>query len=203
VDAGSQITGSQSGTECCQKDQERVGFSLEWPPHLQLRSGQLLKSRQGDQEWLDFFALISSAFAHRERTAPVPRFSALSPTVTCVAIADGEARLGALNMMSGLSIAANAIYKTRGAGKGWFYHLIILNSIERTVQIKPYDRDSFNQALLDYGRVEAQAAKGAKIEPVLVSAGPLDNLRRAYPNFFLDINDFVKIVTEIVTEARK
>ncbi|MBN1506255.1 MAG: RelA/SpoT domain-containing protein [Sedimentisphaerales bacterium] len=165
--------------------------------------GQALKSRQGDQEWLDFFALISSAFSHRERTAPVPRFSALSPQATYAAIASAEARLGALNMMSGLSVAANAIYKTRGTSKGWFYHLIILNSLGRTVQIQPYDRDSFSQAVLDYKRVEAEAAKGAKIEPVLVSAGPLDNLRRAYPNFFLDINDFVKIVTEIVTEARR
>jgi len=78
-----------------------------------------------------------------------------------------------------------------------------LNSLERNVKITPYDRDSFNQALLDYAHAEAEAAKGAKIEPVLVSAGPLDNLRRAYPNFFLDINDFVKIVTEIVTQARK
>ena len=36
--------------------------------------GQALKSRRGNQDWLDFFALISSAFALREKTAPVPRF---------------------------------------------------------------------------------------------------------------------------------
>jgi hypothetical protein len=51
--------------------------------------------------------------------------------------------------------------------------------------------------------VEADAVKGAKIEPVLVSAGPLGDLRRAYPNFFLDLKDFVTIVTQIVTDARK
>jgi len=165
--------------------------------------GQALKSRQGDQEWLDFFALISSAFAHKEKTTPVPRFSTFSREMIWSAISDAEARLGALNMMSGLSIAANAIYKTVGPGKGWFYHLIVLNSLERTVKITPYDRDSFSQALREYAQVEAEAAGGAKIEPVLVSAGALDDLRRAYPNFFLDIKDFVKVVTEIVTEARQ
>jgi len=165
--------------------------------------GQALKSRQGDQEWLDFFALISSAFAHKEGTTPVPRFSGLSREKIWSAIADAEARLGALNMMRGLSIAANAIYKTAGPGKGWFYHLIVLNSLERTVRITPYDRDSFSQALHEYAHVEAEAAGGAKIEPVLVSAGPLDDLRRAYPNFFLDIDDFVKVVTEIVAETKK
>ena len=48
-----------------------------------------------------------------------------------------------------------------------------------------------------YSKVEAEAAKGKKIEPVLVSAGPIDELRKAYPNFFLDIRDFMKIVYDI------
>lgn len=164
--------------------------------------GQALKSRQGDQVWLDFFALISSAFAHEEGYALVPRFDHLSRDDTFVAVADAEKRLRALNMMRGLSVAAKAIYKSKGSGKSWSYHLIILNSLKRTVQIKPYDRDSFEQAIADYGKVEAEAAKGQKIEPVLVSAGPIDKLRRAYPNFFLDIGDFVKHVRAIISATR-
>ena len=162
--------------------------------------GQALKSRQGDQEWLDFFAVTSSALAQNEGCVPVPRFEDLSREETFAAVASAEASLGALDIMSGLSVAASEIYK-RGSG-GWSYHLIILNSLERTVEITPYDRDSFEQAVTDYGQVEAEAAKGQKIEPVLVSAGPIDKLRRAYPNFFLDIDDFVGIVSEIVTAAR-
>jgi hypothetical protein len=165
--------------------------------------GQALKSRQGDQDWLDFFALVSSAFAQKEKTTPVPRFASLSPEEISLAVAEAEARLSALDMMSGLSVAANAIRRTRSAGKAWFYHLIILKSLERTVEIKAYDRESFEKALHDYGRTEEQAARGAKIEPVLVSAGPVDRLRRAYPNFFLDINDFAKLVMLIVAGARE
>lgn len=164
--------------------------------------GQALKSRQGDQEWLDFFALISSAFAHEEKTSPIPRFTGLSYETTCVAISEAEARLEALNIMGGLSVAAHAIYKTRKPVKAWFYHLIILKSLERTVEIKAYDRESLEQAVQDYGRAEEQAAKGAKIEPVLVSAGPLERLRSAYPNFFLDINDFARRVANIVANVR-
>ncbi len=164
--------------------------------------GQALKSRQGDQKWLDFFALTSSAFAHYEECALVPRFEHLSREETFVEVAYAEARLDALNMMSGLSVAAEVISEQKGSGKGRFYHLIILNSLKRTIRIKPYGRDSFAKAVFDYGRVEAEAAKGNKIEPVLVSAGPIDNLRRAYPNFFLDINDFIKNVDVITSAAR-
>ncbi len=163
--------------------------------------GQALKTRQGDQEWLDFFALISSVFAHKERRTPIPRFANLSAKETEFAVAEVEESLGALYMMRGLSIAANAISR-RSTGKAWFYHLIILNSLKRTVQIKAYDRKSFKKALREYSRVEAEAAKGARLEPVLVSAGPMDKLRRAYPNFFLDIDEFAKIVGNMCLKAR-
>lgn len=164
--------------------------------------GQALKSRQGDKAWLDFFALVSAVFTREEKTAPIPRFADQSKETLTSAVASMEASLHALDMMRGLSIAANAINKTRGAGKGWFYHLIILNSLKKTVQIKPYDRDSFTQAVADYSRVEAEAAKGEQIEPVLVSAGPMEKLRRAYPNFFLDINEFALKVKTICADAR-
>jgi len=159
--------------------------------------GQALKSRQGDQEWLDFFAITSSAFAYMENSPPVPRFKDLSHKETFLAVAEAEANLGALDKMRGFSFAVNEIVKG-GKGKSWYYHLIILNSLQKTIQIKPYNRESFKEATADYSKIEAEAAKGKKIEPVLVSAGPIDVLRKAYPNFFLDINDFVHKVKEIV-----
>ncbi len=88
--------------------------------------GQALKSRQGDQEWLDFFALVSSALAHKEKCACVPRFADLTLKETAGEIAKLEDRLNALEMMKGLSLAADAINKSGSAGKGWSYHLIIL-----------------------------------------------------------------------------
>ena len=164
--------------------------------------GQALKSRLGDKEWLDFFALISAIFAIDERSPTPLRFNGQCREDLSASVSTFEKSLDALTMMRGLSVAANKIYKDN-LGKGWSYHLIILNSLKRTLQIKPYDRDSLDQALADYAKIEAEAAKGAKIEPVLVSAGPMQKLRRAYPNFFLDINDFVTRVNEICTDARK
>ncbi len=161
--------------------------------------GQALKSRRGDQEWLRFFAITSSAFAYNEKSSPVPCYKDLSYNETILEISKAEANLRALDKMRGFSVAVNEIVKTR---KSWFYHLIILNSIERSVQIRAYDRESLKQATMDYSKFEAEAAQGKKIEPVLVSAGPIEKLRRAYPNFFLDIDDFVKIVGEIISSVK-
>lgn len=164
--------------------------------------GQALKSRIGDREWLNFFALISAIFAIDESSPTLPRFNGQSRKDLSASVASLEESLDALTLMQGLSVAANRIYEDNSRG-GWSYHLIILNSLKRTLRIKRYDRDSLDQALSDYASIEAEAAKGAKIEPVLVSAGPMQNLRRAYPNFFLDINEFGERVKEICTDARK
>lgn len=158
--------------------------------------GQALKSRQGDQEWLDFFAIVSSAFAIREKKPKLPRFNNLTKQETYQLVATAESKIGALEKMAGFSVAVQAL--TEKPRKGWAYHLIVLNSLERVVRLIPFDRESFSEANKLYSEYEIRAAEGEKIEPVLVSAGPLGNLRSAYPNFFLDISDFVRNVEEIV-----
>lgn len=161
--------------------------------------GQALKSRQGDKEWIDFFAVVSLAFAYIESTHANPPYKNLPQNLIQV-VADADKRIAALDQMKGFSVAVNDIVQ---GGKGWSYHLIILNSLEGTVQIQTYDRDGFEQAMIDYSKIEKEAAEGKKIEPVLVSAGPVATLRRAYPNFFLDIDEFVQIVSEIVYPTEK
>lgn len=159
--------------------------------------GQALKSRQGDKEWLDFFALVSSAFARIEKTPLVPRYAHMSREETFAAIKSAEKEIGALEKMRAYSRALHEIVKDHDSAKKWSYHLIILNSLEKTVEFKAYTRDEFEKAIADYAAAEAEVANGADIEPVLVSAGPLDQLRQAYPNFFLDISDFSNMVENI------
>ncbi len=160
--------------------------------------GQALKSRRGEKEWLDFFAVTSSAFAHMEGATCVPRFTNISRDETFRQVVKANQEIQVLEKIRGYSVAVNEIIKRGSTQQGWFYHLIILNSLQKTVQIKAYRRGSFQQAVEDYAKIEEQVAKGEKIEPVLVSAGPLNVLRRAYPNFFLDIGDFVRKVEDII-----
>jgi hypothetical protein len=53
----------------------------------------------------------------------------------------------------------------------------------------------------DYAQTEARAIDGEPIEAVLVSAGPIAQLRRAYPNYFLDTHEFVTRVEDIIGNA--
>ena len=163
--------------------------------------GKALKSSQGDQEWLKFFALTASAFAHLEKTPPIPGYENLSKKETFQAVIEIEKKLGVMDKMRAFTTAAKTIHKDKD-GKGWFYHLIILNSKENKIQINSYARDQLKQATKDYSKAEDAASRGAEIEPVLVSAGPLKSLRTAYPNYFLDTKEFIKIIQQIITSGK-
>jgi putative GTP pyrophosphokinase len=161
--------------------------------------GQALKSRQGSQDWLDFFALIASAFAYIENTPPIPKYKEYTEIDTSKEIKRINKQLGAVRKMKNLS----TVVKFLSQKKGHSFHLIILDSNAKTVFIQSYDRESLDKALSDYAKVEKEASEGKLIEPVLVSAGKIDIVRKAYPSFFLDISEFLRIVKDIIKNKKK
>ena len=157
---------------------------------------QPLKSRLGEKEWIDFFALASSAFAHKERLPLVPRFQNMTAGETYNAVAKAEKELQVLEKLTAFASVANIIGKNR---KNSFYHLITLDTEKKTVQLTSFAKSNFSVAQLAYAKAEARAIKGEKIEPVLVAAGSIDSLKRAYPNFFLNTTEFVSSVRKIIS----
>ncbi len=63
----------------------------------------------------------------------------------------------------------------------------------------PFRRDQLKEALKRYRLEEAVAGTGTnrKSDVVWVSAGPIKQLKRAYPNYFLDVKDFISIVQKL------
>ena len=157
--------------------------------------GQSLKLGEGDKKWKSFFSVASSALAYFEKTPLVPQHSLLSKEETFEAVRHAEREINALEKMQSYSVAIDWVNKQQ---KSWSYHLIVLNSLRKEIQIKSYARNQFENAKLDYTNAEQLAGEGAPIEPVLVSVGPLKDLQKAYPNFFLDIDEFMRILKLII-----
>ncbi len=160
--------------------------------------GQALKSGQGEERWKDFFAKASAALAINERTAPVPGFENKGRDEVFAELAQTEMDLHVLDKLQSFAIASDQITTERGQGA---YHLIILDSQERTVTIRPYPLARLAEATIDYAKVEQQTKAGEPVEAVLVAAGPIDALRRAYPNYFLDTQVFVKRIRAVIRQA--
>lgn len=162
--------------------------------------GQALKSGQGENQWRDFFALASAALALEERTPPVPGYEHHSETQIRRALRDSERELRVFNKLSGFAVAADRI--TTEAGKGG-YHLIVLESTRRSLTIRPFPISKLEEANLAYAKIEAQTKAGEPVEAVLVSAGPVESLRKAYPNYFLDTHVFVHQLRRFIEGQRR
>lgn len=160
--------------------------------------GQALKAGQGDDQWREFFAKASAAIAILEDSPPVPGFEHRSRSEVFDDVSTTEARLRVLERLQGFAIAADQITTERGQGA---YHLIVLDSGERTVSIRPYPVANLAQATSDYAMVEELTKAGKPVEAVLVSAGPVAALRRAYPNYFLDTQAFVAEMRTVIAEV--
>jgi putative GTP pyrophosphokinase len=158
-----------------------------------------LKANEGPDEWLKFFALASSAFAYLEATDRVPGFENLSRAETYARTATEATRLRIRDMLLGYSSAVREI--APGTRRSAFY-LVELNvaQAEKTVSITPFARDQLERANAAYAEVEKLASQtGSQV--VLVSAGSIESLRSAYPNYFLDTHEFLRYLAKIERAA--
>ena len=159
-----------------------------------------LKSSEGPEQWLDFFSLAGSAFAYLEKCPPVAIHGHLSKHQTFEKVTGDARTLDVKGRLQAFAIATNAITKDGRSGN---YHLIVLDPTKKQVTIKTYGRRRLDQANHDYTREEFRIRDGEPIQVVLVSAGPIDALRRAYPNYFLDTREFIKHMNRIERASEK
>lgn len=182
----------------CVELQIRTKRQHEWATAVETMGtflGQALKSGQGDAQWREFFALSSAALAHMERTPPVPAFETLTKEEVFAKVAADAARLRVVHLLQGFAVAAGEITRVKGPGS---YHLIVLDSATRSVVISPFPVSKLAEAEAAYSEVEKQAKDGYQIDAVLVAAGPVEQLKLAYPNYFLDTQGFIRQVEQIV-----
>src|SRR5260370_19092240 len=73
-----------------------------------------------------------------------------------------------------------------------YYFLLNLNFDTHRFKVVPYRRRESEQASKDY--LEAERAGSGHADVVLVSVESLQALKRAYPNYFLDTDAFIRAV---------
>lgn len=155
---------------------------------------QALKSNQGDEKWLRFFALMSSAIAAIEQTACVPG----------VPDDKGELldelkflthKLRAREMLK----AYNTTLETIGAAKDAKYFIIELDPDEGKVTLRRFKAKESAEANSQYTRLESRIPDDSRKQVVLVSAADINALKRAYPNYFLDTALFSRLVDRVIS----
>jgi hypothetical protein len=155
---------------------------------------QALKSSLGEEEWLRFFALMSSAHALREGTPTVPG------TPEDAASLRRELRLYVrrLDVVNRLATYGRALRFTEEPVQGDKDHtyLLQLDVSDQSLMVAAFDNAA--EAAEIYGNLERESAHESSIDVVMVSVESLTALRRAFPNYFLDTTAFLDSVKEAV-----
>ncbi|KEQ53701.1 RelA/SpoT domain-containing protein [Sphingobium chlorophenolicum] len=154
---------------------------------------QALKSNQGDQDWLRFFALMSSAIAAMEGTPCVPGTPSrkLELVNELIALAN---KLRARDMLR----AYNTTLDTLGSAKDAKYFIVNLDPDAGRVTVRRYKAKESAEANAQYTQLESQIPDDSRMQVVLVSVADISALKRAYPNYFLDTALFARLVDRII-----
>ncbi|MBP9711799.1 MAG: RelA/SpoT domain-containing protein [Candidatus Pacebacteria bacterium] len=154
---------------------------------------QPLKQSFGDKELLDLFKEISKVFILLESGAFDP-----------VLFKKTSARIEELKLrekLKGFTVATqSAQSNTKEKGK---YFLISLNFKDRLLSLRRFGESKLDQANNEYSELEKKYLNDKNTEVVLVSVDDINNLSKLYPNYFLDTEEFVKLLDLIDTKIKE
>lgn len=158
-------------------------------------TSQALKSSAGSEDWLRFFALMSSEIARREGTPPIPG-TPDSEAELAGELLDLTQSLGVVERMTAYGETLK-VFEEQIAGGSSKYFVLSLNAAEATLNV--YSFGSLAQATGYYEALERATAAERDTDVVLVSVDSISALRRAYPNYFLDTGAFLGMVKDATT----
>jgi hypothetical protein len=151
---------------------------------------QALKSNRGPQEWLRFFALMSSIFALREGCPAIP-----NTPQNRIELVDEIRELNNLHFFENTFAQFRKIIPHIDRHRRSKYFLVILDPASKSVKITGFKNAESRRANSAYTQAETTLPKSTNV--VLVSASSISALKRAYPNYFLDTEAFLREVGEI------
>ena len=163
---------------------------------------QAIKSNEGEKEWMDFFKLVSSAFANMEKTSAVPN----TPTDKNELRKQIQVLAKQLKVVRKMNEWAK-IHKIienfeKGAKEKFDFYLLNLDLTTKELKISAYRKSQEEFANSEYSKLEERMLKDKEDKDiVLVSADTTKELRKAYPNYFLDTKEFVNKLSEYFKES--
>jgi hypothetical protein len=156
-------------------------------------TGQALKSKikSASESWLRFFALMGSANAFWERKPNVPG----TPANRKERVEELRQILSQESILDSLEVWNATVHRLEETvHEDAHAFLLVLDPAKRTLRIGSFRVDEVAAAQERYLQVERETENDPQIQVVLVSVDSIDALRRAYPNYYVDTSDFIKVV---------
>lgn len=160
---------------------------------------QAIKSNEGQAGWMNFFRLLSTAFAQMENCPPVPD-TPIEENVLYSQIKEQEVQLNVIRKMQGWTNAIK-VFEQEIRTRESQYFLLELDIIGEKLNLTAYNKNQEQQAITDYAEAEKRSRGRKEYDVVLVGADTTTDLKKAYPNYFVDSKEFLLNLKKIINKG--
>ena len=152
--------------------------------------GTSLKENDDKSYWHDFFCQVSSIFAIAESTPVVPVYGDSGITELCDLLQRNMERHQIDNKIKGYALTSPIFNheKLRDA----YYVVITLDFKNLRARAIGFKEPQYHLAFEEYKRREQGGLSGE--QTVLVAINQINKLRDAYPNYFMNLSNFLRII---------
>jgi Region found in RelA / SpoT proteins len=160
---------------------------------------QALKSNQGDADWRKFFVYASSEFAKLEGRTSGDHVYGVD---TNKEMQSYLKKLNVINKLNAFSESSKFIFES-GKKEFAYFLLDIQHGADGVmVTVSGYKSSQLNDATARYLELEKASSNESSHDVVLVSAGSLKELKKAYPNYSADSKEFIKYIHQALSPSR-
>jgi ppGpp synthetase/RelA/SpoT-type nucleotidyltranferase len=153
---------------------------------------QALKASNGKTDWLDFFKYVSVEFAKIEKCPLHPIANAVDTKSEVIRLAN---KLKVANVLNAFAVSTRHL--TKSTIKNNSYFLLELSEHATKIFVTSFSANQLEQATKIYLQKEEQAKIDDSYDVVLVAANSVNSLKKAYPNYFADSKDFLKLLNSV------
>lgn len=151
-------------------------------------TGDPLKIGQGDPVNKQFFILVSQLLEAYEKANQ--DINGVKCTKALQSLIQYEEGHSVLKKLKSIQTAVGYVQKNDSREQG--YYVLRLNRETKQLTINTYNINKLEQATLEYDLAEKN--RNADEDIVLVSTTSFNMLKKAYPNYFSDINEFISLI---------
>lgn len=160
------------------------------------------KTGEGEQEWREFFKVLSSFFSVEEGYSPLKEHEQLSKKQILSKLKKYIKQLKAIERLNSATNSIEIIVSKRNKGRTGKYALLELNCDTHTTSIDIFTKDELSKAIEEYTKKELSLKEGTGKNIVLVNIESVEEIQKTYPNYFLDTKNLLKILSKIVLNEK-
>lgn len=162
---------------------------------------QAIKSNEGQKEWVDFFRLVSSAFALIEKTPIIPG-TPRNKKELYRQIKAQEKKLHVIEVMTAWAHAVRFFGEMSEKKPDAKFFLLELDVDQGRLILRSYPKEEEEKAIEDYDVAEKTNQNKKGYDVVLVGADTDKDLKKAYPNYFVDSGEFLIKLQKILDKVK-